>query len=55
LNSSRLDRIPDHFAPEADRLILEIDLWEMWVGTRAVETGFQEWLDGEFGGQSCCG
>jgi hypothetical protein len=51
VNSSRLDRIPDHFAPEAERLSTETDLWELWVAKRNTEDGFQEWLDEEFSGQ----
>ena len=51
MNDSRLDRIPDHFAAEAERLSAEIDLWELWVGARDTEDGFQEWLDEEFSGQ----
>jgi hypothetical protein len=51
VNSSRLERIPDHFAPEAERLSTETDLWELWVAKRNTEDGFQEWLDEEFSGQ----
>src|SRR5271155_2505179 len=51
VNSSRLDRISEHFAPEAERLSTEMDLWELWVGARDTEDGFQEWLDEEFSGQ----
>lgn len=51
LNSTRLDRIPDHFKSEADRLSVEVDLWETWANARGTEEGFQTWLDGEFGGQ----
>ena len=50
MNSSRLDRVPDHFASEADRLHFEISLWETWATARG-EDGFQAWLDEEFGGQ----
>jgi MoCo/4Fe-4S cofactor protein with predicted Tat translocation signal len=51
MNSSRLERIPDHFAPEAERLSTEMDLWELWVSTYDEEDGFQAWLDEEFSGQ----
>lgn len=51
MNDSRLDRIPDHFAAEAERLSTETTLWELWVNTRNTEEGFQDWLDEEFPGQ----
>jgi hypothetical protein len=51
LNSTRLDRIPDHFRSEAERLSYEMTLWEMWANARGTEDGFQAWLDAEFGGQ----
>lgn len=51
LNSSRLDRIPDHFAAEANRLHFEMSLWELWATDRGTEHGFQNWLDEEFVGQ----
>ena len=47
LNSSRLERIPDHFAAEAQRLFSEMSLWERWATARETEDGFQGWLDGE--------
>lgn len=45
LNASRLDRIPDHFAAEAQRLCFEMDLWERWATSLETEEGFQTWLD----------
>jgi MoCo/4Fe-4S cofactor protein with predicted Tat translocation signal len=51
LNDSRLDRIPDHFAAEAERLSTETNLWELWVAKHSTEDGFQEWLNEEFPGQ----
>jgi hypothetical protein len=45
LNSSRLDRIPDHFASEAQRLFFEMGLWEQWTTATETEDGFQAWLD----------
>jgi hypothetical protein len=34
LSSTRLDRIPDHFASEAERLSFEVDLREIWANAR---------------------
>jgi hypothetical protein len=51
MNSSRLDRVPDHFASEADRLHFEVTLWEIWAEARNDEDGFQDWLNGDFCGQ----
>lgn len=51
LNSTRLDRIPDHFMSEAERLSYEMALWETWANARGSEEGFQAWLDEDFGGQ----
>jgi hypothetical protein len=51
LNSTRLDRIPDHFGSEAERLSYEMALWETWANARGTEDGFHAWLDEEFGGQ----
>jgi MoCo/4Fe-4S cofactor protein with predicted Tat translocation signal len=51
LSFTRLDRIPDHFISEAERLSFEIGLWELWANARGAEEGFQDWLDEEFAGQ----
>jgi MoCo/4Fe-4S cofactor protein with predicted Tat translocation signal len=48
---TRLDRIPDHFGSESERLFYEVELWELWANVRGTEDEFQEWLDEEFGGQ----
>jgi MoCo/4Fe-4S cofactor protein with predicted Tat translocation signal len=51
LSTTRLDRIPDHFKSEAERVSYEMALWEMWANARGTEEGFQAWLDDEFEGQ----
>ena len=51
LHSTRLDRIPDHFKSEAERLSFEMALWEIWATARGTEDGFQTWLDDAFEGQ----
>ena len=35
LNAARLDRIPDHFKSEAERLSYEMALWKMWANAPA--------------------
>ncbi len=40
--------MPGHFASEAERLRMEFDLWEIWVMGRGSESGFQEWIEGDW-------
>jgi hypothetical protein len=51
MNSLRFPETPAHYRTEAARLTYEINLWERWTNARGTESGFQEWLDGPFGGQ----
>lgn len=49
-NATRLEPVdvPGHFAAEAERLRMEFDLWEIWVKGTGEETGFQDWMRGEW-------
>lgn len=49
-NSTRLEpvHVPGHFQAEAQRLRMEVDLWETWVRGTESEAGFQEWMKGEW-------
>ncbi|HTU86781.1 MAG TPA: hypothetical protein VMF57_14475 [Solirubrobacteraceae bacterium] len=52
VNFLRLDRIPDDYSAEAERLCYETNLWELWTRRKGTEEGFQAWLDEEFEGEA---
>jgi hypothetical protein len=49
-NDARLEagEVPGHYTAEAQRLRMEMDLWEIWVVGTGGEDGFQEWMKGEW-------
>jgi hypothetical protein len=44
LNSSRLNQLAEHFSSEAQRLCMEMGLWDAWASAMGSEDGFQAWL-----------